>query len=309
MVHDIYKRKKNRILKVFKLAFFLCIALVVKHWVFQPITINSNSMRNTLQKGDYVILNQWQKLFIGKSINVTKNDILAFHYPLDKGAINAKIVYIKRCVGLPGDTLVVKNGRVEKNTSLKLKFDYVVNDPENLISMGFLKKMNLDLEAKKLNDLWLLSMDEAQVKEFSSLNTPHKLKKMTQIESKFDPSIFPSDTSMKWNRDFYGPVYIPKSGDKISLSPQNVSLYRKIIETHENKTLELSGSSVQIDGNVCETYTFDNDYYFFMGDNRHQSQDSRHWGFVPQSHLIGTCAGILFNIDNPSTKRLFKRVN
>jgi signal peptidase I len=296
-------------LKIIKLLLLVALALVVKYWVFQPITITSNSMSNTLQKGDYTILNKWQKFFIGKSIQVKKNQVLAFHYPLDKGGIEDKIVYIKRCVGLPGDTLDVKNGRVEKNTTLKLKFDYVVNDPDNLISMGFLKKMNLDLEAKKLNDLWLLSMSEAQVKEFSSLNTPLKLKKITQHEYKFEPSIFPSDTLMKWNRDFYGPLYIPKSGDKISLNAQNISLYSKIIEIHENHTLERTPTAILIDDEVCETYTFNQNYYFFMGDNRHQSQDSRHWGFVPENHLIGTCTGVLFNVENLSAKRLLKSVH
>lgn len=295
-------------MKTFKLALFIAFAVLVKHWVFQPIMITSDSMSNTLQRGDYTLLNQWQKPFIGNAIQVKKNQVLAFHYPLDKGAIKDKIVYIKRCVGLPGDSLIVKNGKIEKNGILKLKFDYIVNDPNHLISKDLLKKTNLDLEAKKLNNLWLLSLDEKQIKMLADIAPSLKPKKISQQKNEFDPSIFPSDTLRKWNRDFFGPVYIPKSGDQIRLDKNQISLYKKIIETYENHTVEVKDSYVLIDGETTETYTFNQNYYFFMGDNRHQSQDSRHWGFVPENHLIATCNRVLFNIDNPSTKRIFKSI-
>lgn len=295
-------------MKIFKLALLVALIILVKHGVFKPTMITSNSMSNTLEKGDYTILNQWQKPFLGNNIQIKNNQVLAFHYPLDKGPVEEKMVYIKRCVGLPGDSLIINEGKIEGNTLLNLKFDYIVDDPEHQINQEFLKKYNLNIEEKRLNNLCLLSMDEQQIKTLLEVFPSMEPKIISQHQNEFDPTIFPSDTSIKWNRDFYGPIYVPKSGDQINLNMKNISLYKKIIETYENHKLEVLDDSVLIDGASVETFTFRENYYFFMGDNRHQSIDSRHWGFVPEDHLIGTCTRVLFNIENPSAKRIFKSI-
>ena len=153
-----------------------------------------------------------------------------------------------------------------------------------------------------------MSLGKNQINKLKEFDNNFVFKKLIQDPNEYDLSVFPSDTTKKWNRDFYGPIYIPRSGDEIEINLENISLYRKIIEVYENHQLEVDGTSIHIDNKVCPTFTFTQDYYFMMGDNRHHSKDSRHWGFVPQDHLIASCSVIIFNVENLSTERLFKQI-
>ncbi|THD66587.1 signal peptidase I [Robertkochia marina] len=111
-------------------------------------------------------------------------------------------------------------------------------------------------------------------------------------------SFFPNDAAYTWNLDNMGPIYMPEKGKTIKLTTQNLPLYKKIIREYEGNTLDVQGSQVIINGEVTDSYTFNQDYYWMMGDNRHRSEDSRYWGFVPYDHIVGKPVFIWFSIEN-----------
>lgn len=290
-----------------KLIIIVILAFAIKFWVFHPFIVTSSSMDSTLMQGDYLIVNKWQNSVFGNHIQPDKGEVIAFHYPLDKVDIEDKMVYIKRCVGVPGDTITIRNGRVN-STEQSLQFDYIIEDPNARINWGFLKKIDVHLGGKTINNNWLLSLGKKQIENLKELDKDFVLKKLIQDANESDLSTFPSDTTKKWNRDFYGPVYIPGSGEEIEINLDNISIYKKIIEEYENHEILIDSTSIRIDNEVCSSYTFAQNYYFMMGDNRHHSKDSRHWGFVPQDHLIASCSVVIFNVESFSTKRLFKQI-
>ena len=98
-----------------KLTLIVILAFTIKFWVFKPYVVTSDSMNGTLKQGDYLIVNKWQNSIFGNHIKPDKGKVLAFHYPLDKVRIKDKMVYIKRCVGMPGDTIIVRNGKVNRD--------------------------------------------------------------------------------------------------------------------------------------------------------------------------------------------------
>lgn len=289
------------------LIFVVLFALAIKAWVYSPFIVPSSSMDNTLIQGDYLIVNKWQNSIFGEHLKPEQGDVFAFHYPLENAEIEDKMVYIKRCVGLPGDTVIIKDGEAKPNEQ-NLQFNYLISDPNAVINWDLLSPLGIHLGGRTTNNNWLLSLNAKQIGILKKSHPDLTFKKHLQNKHNFDLSVFPSDTTLKWNQDYYGPLYLPKKGDKITINKHNISLYSKIIEAYENHTISLQQDTLQIDGKYVTEYTFEQDYYFMMGDNRHHSKDSRHWGFVPHDHLIGTCAKILFNIEDFSTDRLFKTI-
>ena len=285
----------------------LGLALFVKIFVLEPFVIPSSSMDTTLVQGDYVLVNKWQNNLFGNWLNVKKGAVLAFHYPLDKGATKNKKVYIKRCAALPGDTLQLLQGKTE-NEPASVQFDYLISDPNKRIHWDFLKPLGIHLGGRAQNNSWLLCLNTQQLEAIMALDTNLTYAVHTHVANKTDLSIFPSDTSLHWNRDFYGPIYTPKKGATIALNSTNFKTYKKIIADYEQQEIELINGQIYLNGSPANNYTFAQNYYFMLGDNRHHSQDSRAWGFVPEDHLIGTCALLLFNAQTFSVDRLLKKV-
>jgi signal peptidase I len=129
-------------------------------------------------------------------------------------------------------------------------------------------------------------------------------------------SLFPFTKESKWTRDYYGPIWIPKKGATVELTVGNIALYRRIISVYENNDLkETPDGKFIINGKIVHSYTFRQDYYFMMGDNRHNSLDSRYWGFVPEDHIVGRPALVWYSSDrnlgfpnNIRWRRFFKFV-
>ncbi|MDG1212673.1 MAG: signal peptidase I, partial [Flavobacteriaceae bacterium] len=121
--------------------------------------------------------------------------------------------------------------------------------------------------------------------------------KQLALKGQYNPAIFPHEPSLPWNEDQFGPLYIPANGDTVDLSLQNIAFYKEIITNYEGNELDINGNEIFINGQKATQYTFSQDYYWMMGDNRHNSEDSRYWGFVPEDHIVGKPIFIWMSID------------
>lgn len=299
---------------------------------------------------------------------VERNEIVVFSWPADtvrrffvkeKGVrkpIDKKSNYVKRCVGLPGDTLEIINGFVHINgkqnvlpdraktqythyaynakgvssrklAALNIKdfqrkyrienitqatYDAIspyilgrlTNDIDNFIvltpSAGLPPKLvgKLRLRVKEIleakKELTLTLQEAEQLRKENYLDS---LVRRVTTQKTPNTSFFPNALPYDWNEDSFGPIVLPKRGTTVELNEKNLPLYKKIIREYEGNTLEKKDNEITINGKVTNQYTFQQDYYWMMGDNRHRSEDSRYWGFVPENHIVGKPVLIWFSIE------------
>jgi signal peptidase I len=296
---------------------------------------------------------------------VKHNDIVVFSWPADtvfqfhqkregvRKPIDKKSNYVKRCVGLPGDSLSVKNGDVYVNGSklilsdrAKPQFMHLVstttpitnwlrglgqeNYMAQVISMPahilekenvpeLMERLSLQEVTRDSSKIYLVGGGGMNQKSASYLEIQSEpnmgLFNMTEEEaekwrgengvklvSRFsltapESNIFPQNKRLPGNQDNFGPIYIPAKGATINLDIASLPYYKKIIQEYENNSLSVSGNQITINGEVTNTYTFKQDYYWMMGDNRHRSEDSRFWGYVPENHIVGKPVFIWMSID------------
>ncbi len=241
---------------------------------------------------------------------IKHNDIVVFNWPVDTmldmrhtdkfyyKPIDKKTNYVKRCVGLPGDSLEVRNGFVFINGKqnvlperAKLQFSYMIetnNGPFNNYQLA--NRYNIT-DFPQYNQDRSVSYFPAITDEDLSIFKNHpnvkSIMPLKDEKGKRDPNIFPNNPDYNWNNDYFGPLYIPQAGKTIDINLNVLPLYKRVITSYERNTLEVQGNQILINGKVATTYTFKQDYYWMMGDNRHNSQDARVWGFVPFDHVVG----------------------
>ena len=258
-------------------------------------------------------------------------DILRFQYKGDREALMREYPilihpmdktdnYIKRCVAVGGDELQVKNGSLFINNQPALippgsQTEHLVETNGTNFSDDFLKEelgMDIDNATDQIRPggkqgTFILNITAAETE---------KVKKQSNVKS-ISPysdnqigATFPNDeTNYAWTVDNYGPLKIPKKGDVLSITPQTIALYRRLIITYENNTLDEINGKFIINGKEATTYTTKFNYYWMMGDNRHRSQDSRYWGFVPETNVVGKASLIWFSWEKgPRWKRLFNGI-
>ena len=169
------------------------------------------------------------------------------------------------------------------------------NYGEGNVSVANLKKFGKQLSEGKLS-LYKINFEDSRINELKKDPNIVSVEMDRSEKSEFDPNIFPHDIRYKWNNDNFGPLTIPKSGTTIKVDTSNISIYDRIIDVYENNELKVENGKVFINGKPTTEYTFKQDYYWMMGDNRHNSADSRSWGFVPFDHVVGTPVFVWFSL-------------
>lgn len=264
---------------------------------------------------------------------VKKGDVVVFNAPplmLNDGVlhpISLKNNYVKRCVAVGGDRIQIKdreifvNGQPLPNPS-EMKWSYIVISTEQ-ISQKNLRRLGLDSD-----DYYYLGSDKNNKAFYRMLLTTEQLKEIRKVkyiesatldrtrDKTMEDDIFPASVYSKWNGNYYGPLTIPKKGMTILVNDSTMSLYGETIKLyeHHNDVTAQNGKLV-IDGKELTEYTFSQDYYFMVGDNRNNSLDSRYWGFVPDDHIVGKALFVWMSIDQEADlfhkirwKRLFSKI-
>ncbi|PLW99281.1 MAG: S26 family signal peptidase [Marinilabiliales bacterium] len=221
--------------------------------------------------------------------------------PVDK-----REFYIKRCVAISGDTINIKHGQLFINGKKqeeveRMQYNYWIQTDGSRINEKHLENLEVSND-DALNydptystyDLPLMKKNVEAIKAFSNVRMVVKKEKPDSIWSTY---IFPHDEKYQWNEDNFGPLWIPKKGVTIDLNLNNLPCYKRIIGYYEGNDLEVKGDDIFINGEKSTTYTFKMNYFWMMGDNRHNSADSRFWGFVPEDHVVGKAVFVWLSLD------------
>ncbi|WP_439881051.1 signal peptidase I [Pontibacter sp. MBLB2868] len=234
---------------------------------------------------------------------VKHNDAVVFHYPAeDNHPTDLKTYYIKRCVGLAGDTLKIREGQVYINGKVaenprERQFEYFVST-DRVLNNDFFKQRDIT-EAYGAQGGYVVFTSPAKAKQLAALEFINEVALSKHEPGVAEADVFPqAPTVYKWNRDNYGPLYIPKQGATVAINAKTLPLYKRLILAYEhNENAAVHDGKLFIDGKEVNKYTFKQDYYFMMGDNRHNSLDSRYWGFVPEDHMVGKAVFVWMSVD------------
>jgi signal peptidase I len=337
--------------------FAVIAATIIRTFFIEAFTIPTPSMEKTLMVGDFLFVSKvnygartpmtplsfpfvHQELPIigGKSYSeaikfpyyrlpgfasIKNNDIVVFNYPMeDDRPIDKQTHYIKRCVGISGDTLQVIdralfiNGKKAMQPK-KSQYVYDIKTNGTDINEQIFRKNDITDGGPTYNvGEYRFCLTGASAKVLKDLPNVTNVTVMNQPKEQYEDYIYPSDPKLKWNMDNYGPIYIPKKGVTIDLNANNIAIYRRVISVYEGNTLQEREGKIYINGQLATKYTFKMDYFFMMGDNRHNSADSRFWGFVPEDHIVGKAVFIWMSWDTNGTflnkirwNRLFRLIH
>jgi signal peptidase I len=358
------QKPKTKVREWWDAILFAVVAATLIRWlIMEAYTIPTPSMENSLLVGDFLFVSKFhygtrttstplqvplthQKIWLTEIPSystaiqlpqyrlpgiseVKREDVVVFNIPprsLNDADYPAdlKTNYIKRCVGVPGDILEIKNREVFANgTALShpegMQFGYTVITSSEINPRNF-EKLDLDSDDHAMYNWrqgdkrkYTFHMTEARAKELQA-NKPSYIESIQLLPSENIPGehLFPysrytnSDNASKryveWTIDEFGPLWVPKKGATIPVNDSTMSIYGfTIIDYEHNDGAKIEGGKLIIDGKEVSEYTFKQDYYFMMGDNRHNSLDSRYWGFVPADHIVGKAFFIWLSIDKEAS--------
>ncbi|ACT91481.1 signal peptidase I [Dyadobacter fermentans] len=364
------KKRKSPAREWFDSILFAVVAATLIRWLFfEAFTIPTPSMENSLLVGDFLFVSKLHygtrtpktplqvplthQTIWGTNIpsytsliqlpqyrlpgfsEVKRGDVVVFNYPPEmQHPVDLKTNYIKRCVGIPGDKVEVRDLQVYNNgqpmeNPPRMENEYfvatttAVNEEkvfrENGISEfnSFTDGENDTIRGNEQMGYLVFTTEEIAAK----LKTYDFVKSITLVKTDngiSEPMLYPNSSLFKWNRDNYGPITVPKKGMTVQLTPENIATYGPVIKSYEdNDDVTIEENAIKVGGKAITSYTFKQDYYFMMGDNRHNSADSRYWGFVPMDHIVGKAVFVWMSIDpNPTSffnkirwSRIFRVIN
>lgn len=337
--------------------FAFILILVIRSFFFEAFTIPSASMEKTLLTGDYILVSKvsygsripntplsipftHQRLPFTENTNsyldwinisyhrlfglpdVQRNDVVVFNYPMEtEHPVDQRTYYVKRCVGISGDTLEIIDGKIYINNKYsdipeQLQFNYKIKMDADSLNTDSLTKIGITEGGRLRNkgEYWL-TLNTNNLKKLQQLKSITSIEPVIEKKGNYNDYLFPENEKFLWNIDQFGPLYIPRAGDSVKLDTTSLLLYKRIITVYEKNELQVNNDSIFINDRYVTHYTFKMNYYFMMGDNRHNSIDSRYWGFVPEDHIVGKAVTIVMSIDrNKDKKRIrwnrwFKSLN
>jgi signal peptidase I len=331
------------------IVFAVIAATLIRWFLIEAFTIPTPSMEKSLLVGDFLFVSKfhygartpqtplqiplthqkiwgtdipsyldWIQLplfrFPGIS-DIKNNDVVVFNYPPeDNYPTDLKTNYIKRCIGIAGDVIEVKsqqvyiNGKAAENPPL-METSYDIQSTGTINERKFKQLDITDIYATSKGYI-VQTTPETSKKLKEEVDV---IKSVTQImndKGTMSEQVYPMAEGFDWSIDNFGPLEIPKEGKTITMDKNNLALYSKIITHYDgNKNAEIKDGKLLIDGKEVKEYTFKQNYYFMMGDNRHNSQDSRIWGFVPEDHILGKGLLVWWSIDpDGGVGNLFSRI-
>lgn len=329
--------ESNHIIRISKTScwamYIAVLWLLLPNIAFDTFSIPSSSMESTLTKGDYVICSN---LHYGKRVllpwgiplyyqseqhtyqqlfpdywrlfgfgQVERNDMLVFNFPpdTDHKHIDLKKHFIKRCVALPADTFEIRDRKIYINNLLleepyQPKFTFLVKTQAYIDEQVFVQFGVKEVMKKSYG--YMVYATDAQAKKLQTA-----LKAIAFVRPNIHPTgmkgayIHPPAALFKWNRDNFGKMLIPYKNLTIQITPENLALYQQIICNYEGlKEVKVEENRLFINGKEFFEYTFRQNYYFTLGDNRHNSYDSRFWGLVPEDHIVGKPVMVAYSYDS-----------
>jgi len=285
--------------------------LAVLHvFVVRWVLVESVSMYATLRPGDLLLIQRWP-VWTGFS----RGDVAVFRDPLKNDVVMARRpLLVKRIVGMPGDVVELRSGKLLVNNKpvdfagASLTFNYLVRLRAVTDANILMDHLGLPHEvAQPGRSMVEVPLDDQLAQEVRRL--PYVISAEAMGPAAGAPRhIFPFSQRYAWNSDNFGPLIIPKKGDTISINVLDLPMYDRVISVYDGHHLGVTHDSILVDGKANSRYGFEQDYYFVLGDCRNRSADSRYWGFLPEDHLTGRAAMILWGngIEGQSSGRDWK---